>query len=547
MQALRGGDDDERAEHVGEAFLDDERRLVAGERLPALGQLGGARAGEHADSRVEDPVQRGARGRVAKDDVGDALAIELARGGDDVAPERCGDGREPFAPGGDDFACERVGVDDREAAGTQARGDGGLAGGDSACEAEEVHWKRRAPSGTNASREGARSATGVRFPRSPHPPGPPPRRQGGGDVSSVTRFSRRRLFALAGGALVLTSGAVAVVRTRGYVVAEAVAARLEVLAPWQYVVVQAVARRIAAPDREDASIPTTDETDVAGFVDGYVAHLPEGLRRDLLRALAFVEHLAPLGVGCASRFTRLSAGDQDRVLAWLESNDQDLLRAGVRRAQVARLHGLLPRPAHVAHRRLRRPARGAAGRRVVDAVTDADRGARARGGRDAEGRTRSSSARGRGARSRCASSRARGWTSIGARGGRALTRRATSISAKTTCSRACSRTQAGATTKDMAIRVLQGRGVGGSTVHNTNLCKRTPDEILDLWARSTASTGRAPAEMRAAFEPIERDLSVSRDPGSRCATPNNDALRARRGALGWRGRCCSHNRVGCQQ
>ncbi len=109
-------------------------------------------------------------------------------------------------------------------------------------------------------------------------------------------------------------------------VAEAVAARLEVLAPWQYVVVQAVARRIAAPDREDASIPTTDETDVAGFVDGYVAHLPEGLRRDLLRALAFVEHLAPLGVGCVSRFTRLSAGDQDRVLAWLESNDQDLLR-----------------------------------------------------------------------------------------------------------------------------------------------------------------------------------------------------------------------------
>ena len=33
----------------------------------------------------------------------------------------------------------------------------------------------------------------------------------------------------------------------------------------------------------------------------------------------------------------------------------------------------------------------------------------------------------------------------------------------------------GRATEDMAIRVLQGRGVGGSTVHNTNLCKRTPD------------------------------------------------------------------------
>jgi hypothetical protein len=99
-----------------------------------------------------------------------------------------------------------------------------------------------------------------------------------------------------------------------------------VLSPWQYVVVQSVARRIAAPDREDAAIPTTDETDVAGFVDRYVARLPRPLRRDLLRALAFVEHLAPLGVGLASRFTRLSASDQDRVLASLESSDQDLLR-----------------------------------------------------------------------------------------------------------------------------------------------------------------------------------------------------------------------------
>ena len=30
----------------------------------------------------------------------------------------------------------------------------------------------------------------------------------------------------------------------------------------------------------------------------------------------------------------------------------------------------------------------------------------------------------------------------------------------------------GRTTDDGAITVLQGRGVGGSTVHNTNLCKR---------------------------------------------------------------------------
>jgi hypothetical protein len=140
------------------------------------------------------------------------------------------------------------------------------------------------------------------------------------------KTSRRRFLALTGGALVLASGAVAVVRTRGYSVPADVAAKLEALSPWQYVVIQSVARRIAAPDRDDPAIPTTDDTDVAGFVDGYIARLPAPLKRDLLRALAFVEHLAPLGAGCASRFTRLPASEQDRVLASLESNGQDLLR-----------------------------------------------------------------------------------------------------------------------------------------------------------------------------------------------------------------------------
>jgi hypothetical protein len=138
--------------------------------------------------------------------------------------------------------------------------------------------------------------------------------------------SRRRFLALAGGTLALAAGAVAVVRTRGYVIPAAVAARLYALSPWQYVVVQSVARRIAAPDQEDPSIPTTDDTDVAGFIDEYIARLPAPLMRDLLRALAFVEHLAPLGAGFVTRFTRLAPGDQDKVLASLESSSQDLLR-----------------------------------------------------------------------------------------------------------------------------------------------------------------------------------------------------------------------------
>ncbi len=103
----------------------------------------------------------------------------------------------------------------------------------------------------------------------------------------------------------------------------------------------------------------------------------------------------------------------------------------------------------------------------------------------------------------------------------------------------------GRTTKDLAIRVLQGRGVGGSTVHNTNLCKRTPDAILELWARRYGVSGAGVRDLAPSFERIERDLSVSPiDP--RLVNANNDVLRRGAGALGYAWSVLSHNRVGCQ-
>jgi hypothetical protein len=53
----------------------------------------------------------------------------------------------------------------------------------------------------------------------------------------------------------------------------------------------------------------------------------------------------------------------------------------------------------------------------------------------------------------------------------------------------------GRTTEDLAIRVLGGRGVGGSTIHNTNLCKRTPDPILELWAKKYGVEGASVRDM----------------------------------------------------
>lgn len=102
----------------------------------------------------------------------------------------------------------------------------------------------------------------------------------------------------------------------------------------------------------------------------------------------------------------------------------------------------------------------------------------------------------------------------------------------------------GRMTDDLAIQVLQGRGVGGSTIHNTNLCKRTPTPILELWERRHGVVGCSASDLEEAFSTIERDLSVSRIPDERI-NPNNDVLRRGIAALGWRGGPLSHNRVGC--
>jgi len=146
--------------------------------------------------------------------------------------------------------------------------------------------------------------------------------------STQPGLSRRRLLqAGVATALVLGGSAVAVVRTRGYVLSPA--RELAAFSPWQFIVVQHAARRIVAPDRPgDASIPGADDLDVAGFVDGWVARMDARVRRDLGRFLGYLEHLAPVAAGFSTRLTRLSSAEQDAVLASVESSSSDLLRAG---------------------------------------------------------------------------------------------------------------------------------------------------------------------------------------------------------------------------
>lgn len=135
---------------------------------------------------------------------------------------------------------------------------------------------------------------------------------------AAVRPDRRRfvawfsLFAVAGG------GAMAALRASGYTVPPDVRRSLSVLAPWQYVVIEAVGRRVLDPVSADVGL----------FADAYLAGLAASDRDDLLALVGYVEHLAPLGHGSTQRFTHLSAADQDRVLAGLELSDIGLLRGG---------------------------------------------------------------------------------------------------------------------------------------------------------------------------------------------------------------------------
>ena len=144
-------------------------------------------------------------------------------------------------------------------------------------------------------------------------------------------LTRRRFLktGVVGGAFLLAGSMVAIFRTRGYDLSPEREAKLVALSAWQAVFVEQAARRITAPDLpEDKSIPTSDETDVAGFVDRYVSRMPDAMRRDLTRLFAYVEHLAPLRLKLSSRFTRLAPEEQDRVLASLETSEETLLRGG---------------------------------------------------------------------------------------------------------------------------------------------------------------------------------------------------------------------------
>ncbi len=99
-------------------------------------------------------------------------------------------------------------------------------------------------------------------------------------------------------------------------------------------------------------------------------------------------------------------------------------------------------------------------------------------------------------------------------------------------------------TSDHGIHVHQGKGVGGSSLHNINLCKRIPDAVLGQWQATRGMEHLPLSTWRSLYDEVEALLSVSAVP-ELAWNRHNTILRDGCAALGWRGGGLRHNRTGC--
>ncbi len=100
------------------------------------------------------------------------------------------------------------------------------------------------------------------------------------------------------------------------------------------------------------------------------------------------------------------------------------------------------------------------------------------------------------------------------------------------------------TSADRAVKIHQGRGVGGSTLHNTNLIKRIPEAIRAEWTRTRGLSHLPASRWTALYEELEQLLRVDAVPREQW-NRHNLLLEKACSELGWSGGGLSHNRSGC--
>jgi choline dehydrogenase-like flavoprotein len=101
----------------------------------------------------------------------------------------------------------------------------------------------------------------------------------------------------------------------------------------------------------------------------------------------------------------------------------------------------------------------------------------------------------------------------------------------------------GRTTTDKGIAVLQGHGVGGSTLHNLNLCKRIPDALLERWEEEFLLPGLR-ERLAPHYAAVEAELGVQQVEDHQ-VNRHNQLFAAGCAVLGLPTARLHHNRRGC--
>ncbi|HVO24099.1 MAG TPA: GMC family oxidoreductase [Candidatus Margulisiibacteriota bacterium] len=99
-------------------------------------------------------------------------------------------------------------------------------------------------------------------------------------------------------------------------------------------------------------------------------------------------------------------------------------------------------------------------------------------------------------------------------------------------------------TADGSIVILQGRNVGGSTVHNLCYSFRTPPPILEMWRREDGIRNMRYADLVPSFQRVEKMLKVKPILPQEINTLNSK-IREGCEKLGYHGLVAKHNRENC--
>jgi len=99
-------------------------------------------------------------------------------------------------------------------------------------------------------------------------------------------------------------------------------------------------------------------------------------------------------------------------------------------------------------------------------------------------------------------------------------------------------------TVDGSVIILQGRNVGGSTVHNLCYSFRAPEPILRLWRREFGLASLTAEALAESFERVERHLKVKPIREDEINAMNR-VIRTGAEKLGYRGLVARHNRENC--